>query len=402
MQPITYSLNGTNGDVRQFYSLLGCTTDAILSKVHSYLHFEIEDYHNYIARHRIEEARSFNEYALEAIMIGVYWRCYEVNAIKTPGWATQFLSGLYMLRKRSRMLKPSIDRIRGLLTARLLYHETDILRLEFTCSSLERLIRWLSATGEYNEEVRRLRNWLGYAQSLDPSALDHFLKKLYQFSVYFETTCAKALGEYTGNVSRFIRQARTQYRNREDFGLANRREVEYHLNMVGAEILNRTLRAGFVRSRRKVLLLPTCMRAKSDSECSARANGLERKCVACSRECNIGKTTTDLRSCNVDVYIIPHSSDFTRFLKKWKDVPDVALIGVACVLNLLLGGYEMLNLGIPSQCVFLNQCGCRKHWDSQGMPTTISIDQLMEIIGEPESKPNQYDVTSEGEVIAVA
>jgi hypothetical protein len=82
-------------------------------------------------------------------------------------------------------------------------------------------------------------------------------------------------------------------------------------------------------------------------------------------------------------YLIPHSSDFSKFLVKWKDCPDTSLIGVACVLNLISGGYEMKRLGISSQCVFLDYCGCKKHWDKEGFATSLNVNQLTKVVQKP-------------------
>ncbi|NJK98458.1 MAG: DUF116 domain-containing protein [Bacteroidales bacterium] len=54
---------------------------------------------------------------------------------------------------------------------------------------------------------------------------------------------------------------------------------------------------------------------------------------------------------------------------------------MACVLNLLKGGYEMQKLNIPSQCVFLDYCGCQKHWHKNGIPTDLNSNQLQKIVG---------------------
>jgi uncharacterized protein len=82
----------------------------------------------------------------------------------------------------------------------------------------------------------------------------------------------------------------------------------------------------------------------------------------------------------VKCYLIPHSSDFSRFLKKWENNTDTALVGVTCILNLLTGGYEMKRLNIASQCVFLDYCGCKKHWDNDERPTTLNLQELIDVI----------------------
>jgi uncharacterized protein len=40
----------------------------------------------------------------------------------------------------------------------------------------------------------------------------------------------------------------------------------------------------------------------------------------------------------------------------------------------------MKRLNIASQCVFLDYCGCKKHWDNDGTPTTLNLQQLLDII----------------------
>jgi hypothetical protein len=81
-----------------------------------------------------------------------------------------------------------------------------------------------------------------------------------------------------------------------------------------------------------------------------------------------------------EVQIIPHASNFSRQLEQWKDQTGVGLIASACVLHLLQGGYEMKKLGIPSQCVFLDYCGCKRHWHEEGISTDLNLNQLQCIL----------------------
>jgi hypothetical protein len=304
------------------------------------------------------------------------------------------LSWLYFVRKRNSTLKPIIDKIRGYLISPFLFFQSKGL-LKHDLKSFNRLLIWLDATGEYSEEVKRLKNWLLFAESMKNSDFVNFIDKTYSFSTFFEERCAQQLSDYTANVQRFVSKAKTVYRGREDYALAVRKEVEYHLNMVGAEILNRELRDRFVKVKQKVVLLPTCMRFDADRTCVALDNGYERKCVGCKSTCNVGKVFRSLFPYKVDIYLIPHSSDFSKFLQRWRGNDDVALVGVACVLNLLMGGYEMIDLDIASQCIYLDHCGCKKHWDDNGIATSINIEQLHNILdiskpkGSGEGKENQ-------------
>ena len=122
------------------------------------------------------------------------------------------------------------------------------------------------------------------------------------------------------------------------------------------------------------------MRTEPVGGCKAKSDGKELVCAQCNKHCNIGKIANKLNQHDVTPYLIPHSSDFSKFLIKWKDNKDIALIGIACVLNLLTGGYEMKRLNIASQCVFLDYCGCKKHWHKDGFSTNLNFNQLTQII----------------------
>jgi hypothetical protein len=43
----------------------------------------------------------------------------------------------------------------------------------------------------------------------------------------------------------------------------------------------------------------------------------------------------------------------------------------------------MKRLNISSQCVFLDYCGCKKHWDTDGFATSLNIAQLKRIVQKP-------------------
>ena len=79
-----------------------------------------------------------------------------------------------------------------------------------------------------------------------------------------------------------------------------------------------------------------------------------------------------------EVYIISHeSSAFSKSSKEDRD--ELGIIGVACISNLIAGGWKSDSLGIPAQCVLLDSASCKNHWDEEGIPTEINIDHLMKL-----------------------
>ncbi|UTB31716.1 MAG: DUF116 domain-containing protein [Methanobacterium sp. ERen5] len=82
-----------------------------------------------------------------------------------------------------------------------------------------------------------------------------------------------------------------------------------------------------------------------------------------------------------EVYMVMHeSSAFSKSTQKDRD--ELGIVGVACVSNLISGGWKSQGLGIPAQCVLLNQATCKNHWNEEGVPTSINIHQLMKILGK--------------------
>lgn len=135
-------------------------------------------------------------------------------------------------------------------------------------------------------------------------------------------------------------------------------------------------------TRNKTVLLPTCMSDPENKTCQAKTDGIQMKCISCSRNCLVNKIQSENRKKGVDTFLVPHSTYFSEFLKRWKNQDTTGIVGVSCVLNLLKGGYEMQNLNIPSQCVFLDHCGCKKHWHKTGIPTTLDTLQLSAILSD--------------------
>lgn len=109
-----------------------------------------------------------------------------------------------------------------------------------------------------------------------------------------------------------------------------------------------------------------------------------------------------MRKIGVETVLIKHATDFSKWLKPWANQSQTGLIGTACVLNLLGGGYEMKQMGIPSQCVYLNYSGCKKHWNKTGVPTEINIDRVSKLLSRSDSTEKFSQVKKESNSMASA
>jgi hypothetical protein len=246
---------------------------------------------------------------------------------------------------------------------------------------LGRLLNWLEATGDFEQETKRLRVWQGFLASRPREEASGALAAAIALAAWFETCSEAALGRYTPQVEQFLTGVHPNYRWREDAIFCGRRRVEYHLNMVGAEILNRTFRQGFLSTARKVVLVPPCMRAQPDDTCQARPTSFGARCAGCTPGCRVHQLTKLGDKLGFGVLILPE--DLRVFSASGMSLNDglVGIVGVSCVLTNAPGGWESQDLGIPAQGVLLDYCGCRYHWHKDGIPTDINIGHLLQVLG---------------------
>jgi hypothetical protein len=333
-----------------------------------------------------EPQRSRGEYAFEFLTLGMLWKHYGGALTITPHWVVQMGRALVVLR-RLPLVKPVVDQLRAALSCAWKLPTVDVPRGDRrderpapTLRGITELIRWLHATGEFEQEALRLENWRSYLAQLRPEKAAHWIGIAVEMFSRFEQEDAQQLGIYTANVEDFLAGEFSRRGLREDRLFCGRPPAEYHLNMVAAEIMNRGLREAFERTTQKIVLVPTCMRGERAATCRARIDGVDITCTACDPGCAVNHITRRMRNLGATVYLVPHSSGFSRWLTRWQHNPAVGVIAVACLLNILPGGYEMRARRIASQCLPLDYPGCRKHWSRQGIPTAVNEDRLVQIL----------------------
>ncbi|MDR2967526.1 MAG: DUF116 domain-containing protein [Methanobacteriaceae archaeon] len=117
--------------------------------------------------------------------------------------------------------------------------------------------------------------------------------------------------------------------------------------------------------------------------CMATSSYLGEKCICCNEECNIGKVYKIIKeehgNCNINIYISAHNSSILSNITK-EDEEELAIVAVACINNLIEGGWKISSTGIPAQCVILDYVGCRKHWDEEGFSTNFNLNELNRIL----------------------
>ncbi|NFA61984.1 DUF116 domain-containing protein [Clostridium sporogenes] len=373
---ITYTLCNKDKNSNRYYQDVSFFTDEVVSKIYNESNNWIYDFTKFILKNNIEKLRSNAEYLLELLMLGVLWRCYVNKAILLKNTPKNILIKLSKLREKENMKKSS-DFLRGILETLFLYKNSSY-KVDYTLDNVKKLIQWLLATGEFKQEVKRLERWEKFLCNKSEDEIKNFLLLITNLGEWFEARSEEVLGIYTKNINEFHNSTYKKHKWKEDYIYRGRKRVEYHLNMVGADILNRAYREEFLKTKEKRLLLPACMRLNFNN-CKACKTKNGYVCEKCTKFCKVNMYTKLGGKYNFEVYIIPHES--SAFVKEKIKKDYTGIIGVACVLNLISGGWKAKELGFIPQCVLLDYCGCKNHWHEKGIVTDINSDRLLYIIG---------------------
>ena len=367
---ITYSLKAGDKTSDQFYAELAAFTDAVIQAGEEQLGELVSAFE---VNHPKEYTRPWLIFDL--LGIGVLWQIYSADALSQSPTRQRILASLSTLRQNSRWTRPFVDPIRGMLS-RDLIQPGNSRRHPLTLPNLEKLANLLEAAGDFKEEARRIRLWLAHLQA---SKSD--LTPITAFADWFSDTSQEVLGHYTPNVNAFLSSTHPAYRGREDYIFTGRQQVEYHLYLIGAEIMNRANREKFLASDKRIIFVPPCMAAPSDGRCQATNTPLGARCAACTPACQVHQVTRLGEKIGADVFMIPDSFSPLSSDGAGPDSGSLGIIGVSCPLTITAGGWEMNRRGVPAQGLLLDHCGCSWHWDlGGGIVTEINFDQLLKIL----------------------
>ncbi len=377
-----------DGSSQRFYGDVAAFAATVVAETEDRAATLLDGYARYVTETLREVFRSRGEYGLELLTLGMALRLYGGAAAGTPRWVIALTRELFRLRRRFPRLKPAIDFVRAglfgwlmrerLRTNQRFQRQSTVAGCGY--AAVPRLIEWLRATGEFEQETGRLDNWTSYLGRLPRSEAEGWVTTALSLFDWFALESERALGTYTKGVTPFLETTHAARFWREDQIFCGRQAVEYHLGMVASRVMNDGLRDEFHSKSRKVLLVPICMRGARAEECRALVSDLDITCAGCDPDCAIHRITTRMRNEGVQVFMVPHSTGFSRWLERWQNDPTVGVAAVACMMNILAGGYEMRARHIASQCVPLDYPGCKKHWTQYGVPTATNEERLVQIV----------------------
>lgn len=375
MYTITYNLRDEFEEASHFYKQLSAYGSEVYDVLDEQFYEILMGYFRFRRLEGLKTTYSLHEGYLEMLNLGVLWSVYSGDALATGENTTEILQKLVELRESSQLLKPFVDTVRGIcLTAMMspdLYDNLGI--APPSLANFSDLIGWLEATGEFKYEVVRLKAWEAYFKTIAEEKVTPMIELFIASALWFEGHSVKGLGQYTKQVDRYLNELRPKRYWKEDVIFCGRRRVEYHLNMLGAEWLNLAYKKDFDLKPYKITLLPTCMKLLEEEDCKAQNLGSWQQCSRCTESCQVSILTEEAETLQSRVYMVSHNASLEDFPEEL-NLEQVAILGVACTLNLIEGGWMLAERGIPAQCVLLDYCGCKKHWHSEGMPTGLNLE----------------------------
>lgn len=249
-------------------------------------------------------------------------------------------------------------------------------------AQLDYVLALFENAGDYDFQSLRLRKWQLFLLKQPPKVRDFFWELIGKLVDWFEKRGTEVLGSYTQQVEHYLSVNKLKDSDKDDAFFCASPVVEYHLNMVGAEILNKVFYAGFQTTKQRLVVLPGCLR--SNSLCQATEWILGNRCQHCTQGCQISEITNLGAKWGFQVSFVIHQSTLRtqiEGLKRLTQGTDYGILGVACVLSLLEGGFLLESHHVSAQCVPLNFCGCSNHWHEEGITTAVSVKRLLEKVG---------------------
>jgi hypothetical protein len=128
-------------------------------------------------------------------------------------------------------------------------------------------------------------------------------------------------------------------------------------DLIDIQMKNLNDRERFLRTSRRMLLLPHCSRKYIDNQCKAvfDPNMPSYSCSHCSPDCLVNQATSAGEKRGYDVYVLPGGSCIPQILQKGR---YEALVGVACGEEIKLAEGLLEKTGLPGQTVPLIKNGC--------------------------------------------
>jgi hypothetical protein len=162
-----------------------------------------------------------------------------------------------------------------------------------------------------------------------------------------------------------------------DRRLATTRE-QYHLYMLEIELINRLFASEFIKSDKKIALMPYCLQDFS-VECKSEKTGFDYQCKHCSAKCFQNYASEILKINHIEpfIWMDGNMKQLAKYTLKGKRTFGV--LGIACIPELTWGMRNCRKNNIPVVGIPLNANRCIR-WFGEFFPNSIDITELEKLV----------------------
>lgn len=183
------------------------------------------------------------------------------------------------------------------------------------------------------------------------------------------------LGPYVSGVDAFVEQLGAKGGLKKT-GLRAKPAETYIRNMLAVGVLSRIMRPAFLETKRRVIVLPECLKKYGEETCcKADLGDGSYTCSQCNSDCIVFESVEWFVNDHTTLVLEPDDMDI-YFADLRKSYGAVGIVGVACALTMLSGFQRTLKHKHPTQGVFLNYASCGHHWADPGYNTSYSLKRM--------------------------
>jgi hypothetical protein len=195
----------------------------------------------------------------EVLTLGVLWRTHGAGVSAAGMGGRVVLADATASRDRGRRVASSGRRHDKLLASEDCVAGAGNDRHPLpTPDGLNGLLAFLAEAQAYEFELKPLGMWRDRLSHLPGQDWLKTMDSIDRFAGWFEARSLEILGSFTQRVEQFVASQATCASRRQDASLRRRRRLEYHLNMVGTELLNHACRLAAWRAERLFCFPPAC------------------------------------------------------------------------------------------------------------------------------------------------
>ncbi len=153
---------------------------------------------------------------------------------------------------------------------------------------------------------------------------------------------------------------------------------QYLFYMLEIELTNRINHDSFLKAPWRMALIAHCLRDFRKG-CQSKRGEIEDQCTHCDLECYVHMGSELLDRYQVNPFISVSMDQKNLFAELKDDHPEVGVLGIACVPELVMGMRLCEGLGIPAVGVPLDANRCSR-WLGECLETTFSLEELERLI----------------------